>query len=443
MTFAAHSLLYHSTSETDVASIARTRRRIWALWAAVHTALFVMVGLFGYVRGDITYYFRGLYPEYFQPPAPEEVTAPLQEYPDAGTWPLRFLTLITSESLPVFTVVFLLFNITLSGLFLYFLLRGAIYPSPRTDAKIRAAWFWTLFCATSGPILLTRLDMIPGLLVAVSAALLITAPGIAATLLGLATMSKLWPGVLAAGLVGSYRAVSTWRRLLWFCGSLTAFALVTITTSGMDRLLSPLTYQDDRGLQIESIAATPFMVAAALFPDTWHISFAASKSFEIFGPGVPIGITVTTALLVATLTVGLGVAILRFLRGGWTHDYAIGFFILLVVLLIVSNKVFSPQYMTWLGPLVAVMLLHIRTLDDATLVRIILPILLATALTLVIYPLTYQHLLDGPYLYTSLILATRNLLMLLVLYSVARHLVWPALFPRRSSMSQSIPPIPR
>lgn len=406
---------------------------MWALWTLVHGALFLAIGVGGHARGDIVYYFRGLHPLKFQPPTPKDITIPLEEYPDAGTWPLRFLKLITPESLPVFVIAFVLFNITLSGGFLYFILRGAHHPSPETDAKIRAGWFWTIFCAVSGPILLTRLDMIPGLLVAFSAALLVSMPALAAVLLGFATMSKLWPGVLAAGLVGSYRAASTWRRLLWFFASLATFALVTITLSGVERLISPLTYQDERGLEIESIAATPFMLASPFFPDTWTIALAPSKSFEIFGPGISAGIRATSIALLATLVVALGGAIFRFLRGGWTHDYAIGFFTLLVLLLIVSNKMFSPQYLTWVGPLVAVFLMYVRTIADATLAQIVVPILVATALTWLIYPMTFDHLISGWH-YASILLMVRNLVMVWVLYSVARYLVWPTMVSVRPSV---------
>lgn len=230
-------------------------------------------------------------------------------------------------------------------------------------------------------------------------------------------MSKLWPGVLAAALVGKWNNRSTWTRLIWFALSVVVTAGITIATSGFERLTSPLSYQGDRGLQVESIAATPLTLANSFNKDGWVIEYAASKSYEIFGPGVSAGIVVSNALMLATLALALGVACVRFVRGGWTPDKAASFFLLLVVLLIVSNKVFSPQYLTWFGPLLAVVLAVIPTHGLGKIPRVAIII---AAMTTLLYPFLYSQLVFGPNPVVALILAARNVLMIYLAFLCGR-----------------------
>lgn len=393
------------------------KAKFWVAWGLIHAAIAV-VALRGKTSEDVTYYYKGLHPwqyphrDIFFKGGP----AALQEYPDAGTWPLRIVDILTPDDPAFFRVGFVIAMTLVSGLFTFLLVRlTERHPAP-TRPKHWPALFWLLFTCAAYPVILTRLDLVPGVLVAVTALWCATRPRVSAFLLGLATMSKLWPGVLAASFVGHWNNRGTWARLFWFAASLVTLSLVTIVLSGPSRLTSPLSYQDVRGLQIESLAATPFILAAAIRPATWHIEYAASKSYEISGPGVEAGIAVANVLTILALAVAVGCAGWRLFKTGWSAGYVARLSALLIMLLIVGNKVLSPQYLIWLAPLVAVML-AVHFTRQTWRVSILL---LATAfLTLLVYPATYTQLTEGPSMLAALILVARNVLMLALAVAVA------------------------
>ena len=399
------------------------KAKFWAAWGLIHAAI-ALLALRGKTSEDVTYYYKGLHPwqyphrDIFFKGGP----AALQEYPDAGTWPLRIVDVLTPDNPAFFRVGFVVAMAAVSGLFTFLLMKlvekhsGEATASSTETATAastqRGNWpitFWLLFTCAAYPVILTRLDLVPGVLVALVALWCATRPRVTAFLLGLATMSKLWPGVLAATLVGHWKKRSTWVRLIWFVASLVVLSLVTIVLSGPSRLLSPLSYQDVRGLQIESLAATPFILAAAWRPATWHIEYAASKSYEISGPGVEIGITIANILTVVALAVAVGCAAWRFFKGGWSAAYVARLSALLIMLLIVGNKVLSPQYLIWLAPLVAVLLAveHTRVTRSVSVI-----LLVTTFLTLLVYPATYTQLTEGPTVLPAIILGARNVAML-------------------------------
>lgn len=370
------------------------------------------------------YYFRN---SLGKPVHPSHGALPLSEYPDAGLWPVRAVIQLSGDHAHVFLTLFSAVLIACSTAFFFYLL----------NRSHRSALFWTAFTAAAGPIVYSRLDLIPGLLVAATAAALFTHPKLASALLGFAAMSKLWPAALAAGLVDKWNRSATWVRLAAFGGTLVVVGAITVLTSGWDRLVSPLTYQDVRGLQIESILATPLIVAATIFPGQWHIAKAPSKSFEIFGPGVDQLLTASSVLMVCTMLFGLGWALWRFLGDAWSPRSTALFFLTMVLLLIVSNKVFSPQYVVWFGPLLAVLVAKqpdspgafgrdsTRSEADAqagrsseadALRKLTWLSVLAAALTTVVFPFTYNLLFEGPHWFAALVLTARNILMVYITY---------------------------
>lgn len=381
--------------------------KLWRYWAAVQAAMVLLMLFIRTPTQDVGYYFRGLHlelDEHALADPTKKVT--LQEYPDVGVWPLQALDLVTPNNNTVFVISFIAMFIGISAAFMAFLIRaGKRSPHP---GSVDGARFWILFSAASGPIMLTRLDLVPGLLVALTAAYLFTRPRVASVLLGAATMSKLWPGVLAAGLVGRWNKRGTWVRLMWFALSLITLAAITAATSGVDRLMSPLAYQGDRGLQVESIFATPLVFLNSFNKDAWVIEYATSKSYEIFGPGVAAGVTASEIATAALIVFALGVALFRFLRGGWTPERTVVFFLALVILLIVTNKVFSPQYLTWFGPLLAVVMALLPTHGLGKLPTVAI---IVAGLTTLIYPFMYSPLVFGPNPTAAIILTVRNVLM--------------------------------
>lgn len=391
------------------------------------------------------YYFRN---SLGKPTHPSHGALPLSEYPDAGLWPVRAIIQVCGDHAHVFLTLFSGFLIACSTVFFFYLL----------NRSHRAALFWTAFTAAAGPIVYSRLDLIPGLLVAATAAALFTHPKVASALLGFAAMSKLWPAALAAGLVDKWNRSATWVRLAAFGGTLVVVGAITVLTSGWDRLVSPLTYQDVRGLQIESILATPLIVAAAFFPGHWHIDKAPSKSFEIFGPGVDQLVTASSVLMACTMLFGLAWALWHFLGDAWSPRSTALFFLTMVLLLIVSNKVFSPQYVVWFGPVLAVLLAkqsedpgasgRNSTRDEAnaqagtsreadTLRKLTWLSVLTAALTTAVFPFTYNLLFEGPHWFAALVLTARNILMVYITYLALKATIHAGLKSRAAKKREA------
>ena len=314
---------------------------VWAGWTAARVLLIALLLGNTMPAGDLYYYLDGVYGE-----DPSAMT----EYPQPGTWPTIILAWLTGDNGDTYRVAFTLMMLLADALFLALLLRN----NHQRRSVFAAAWFWVFFGTAVGHVFVWRLDLYPGLLVAGAGALLATRPRIASALLAWATAVKLWPGVLAAGLVGRSTSRSSWQRLASFFGAFLAICAAVACFSGVERLFSPLTYQGERGLQIESLAATLFVYRAHHHPGVWEMNYAASKSYEITGPGVETALTFSTIALACVLVWILAVAAVRFIRGGWDPRSTVVFFLAAIVLLIATNKVFSPQYIVWIGPILAV-----------------------------------------------------------------------------------------
>jgi len=203
--------------------------------------------------------------------------------------------------------------------------------------------------------------------------------------------------------------------------------VATVAVAGWARLLSPLTYQAERGLQIESVAATPVMTAWWLVPGRWTVFYAPSKAFEITGPGVEMLLAAST-LATLLYVVALGLAGWRLWqvrdRAGaatvvwWTLAAVTGF--------VVTGKVLSPQYLLWLLPVAAAGLV---VADGRVLRSWTVGLLVASALTQVVFPTTYGAITTGlgaPPWVPVVALVARNVLMIQLL-AVAAVQLWRAL----------------
>lgn len=354
-------------------------------------------GPYRWIFGDVLYYFSDLAKE-------KSGGVALKEYPEANLWLIRVMDAFAPDNQAGIMNTYVGFILALDLLFLAVLIHRRHFL---------AGAFWVAFGFVVGPIFLTRLDLIPGLLVGVFAYLLARHPKVSAAFLAAATMMKLWPGVLATSLVGHWRSKQSWLRIAVFGGTMIAMALVTIVTQGFDRLMSPLGYQAERGLQIESVAATPFIVLAATGGGRYQIRYAPSKSFEITGPGVEMATTIASTALYITVLLAAAVVVRRLLRKNWNSSESIALAMVLIMAMLVTNKVFSPQYIVWLAPITAVILCFAPTRLAKINAGIVLVI---TWLTQYVYPGNYDSLMSNdPDFMPTLALATRNILMVVLL----------------------------
>lgn len=353
--------------------------------------------------GDVRYYLEGVEKESVGGRA-------LVEYPDATVIPLRMIGWLT-EGLDSFTLGVIAFCLLLDAALSGWLARRCAGEDHRRDAWWGFS-FWILFGMFIGPVMIARLDLLPGVLVAGAAVWIGKNSRIAAVFLGVATAVKLWPLALATGLVGPWRNRGTWARLAWWAGAILILAVLTLVTSGWWRVVSPLQYQVDRGLQSETLLATPFIWLAA-FDARWSVTYASSKSFEVFGTGVGAALIVSSVASLGVALAALVVTARRFFGTGEPRPVATrAYWLALVLLIVVTSKVFSPQYLLWFGPLIAVMI----TLDGGRLTRAIGVLMVVTAgLTSWFFPLLFDSFIEAPpSLLSVVVLTLRNLLMLVV-----------------------------
>ena len=385
--------------------------------------LVVLAGLERFVVGDVFYYQRKINAMFTV-----GLDRTLYEYPTPVVWILWLPYGASLGNRVGYLVAFILLMLALDALFTYALWRSS---DRRHDTAID---FWLIFVPLIGPLSYLRFDMLPAVLAGGALLAARRKPWVTGALTGLGAAVKLWPALLIGAFL-SYRAD---RRPVGIAFVVVGFglALISLIFGGWSRLISPLTWQSGRGLQIESIWATPLMLARALRPDDWTVDMSRYQAYEIFGPGVAAWITISNA---ATL-LGLALIILLTVRA-FRHDgstpVAIGFVIVAIVaIMTITNKTLSPQYLLWLGgPMAGLLMLRPSATPEerSAINRMAGQLLIFALLTQLVYPLFYDSLL-GRHGQTMIIISTivtaiRNLA--LVAFTVeACWLAWRMLAAR-------------
>jgi hypothetical protein len=283
-------------------------------------------------------------------------------------------------------------------------------------ARTAGAWWWLGFLVLLGPVAIGRLDAIIAPLMILALLAGTRHPRVAAALLAVGAWVKVAPGALLLPL-----AVAARRPLRdVVVPAVAVSAVVAATVSAMGggrRLLSFLSAQQARGLQVESVTATPWVVAAR-----WHDDVAIGLNqelvtWEVAGPGTVAAARVLDLVLV--LGVGVVAALLwRARQEGRAEPALLPGALALLVVLIVANKVGSPQFITWLAAPVAVLLTGgwqaLRTARAGWVRTVAVLVLVVAGLTQLVFPWGYQRLLVGDPAVTS-VLVVRNLLLVALL----------------------------
>lgn len=270
-----------------------------------------------------------------------------------------------------------------------------------------AAWFWCAALLLLGPIAIYRIDAVTVPLAVIGGLWLASRPVIAAALLTVGAWIKIWPGalVLAAVVAGRARI-----RMLLAAAAVTAGVVVVLLLLGADtEIFGFLTEQTGRGLQIEAVAATPFLWLAVAGAARIEYSFEI-LTFQITGVGTDAVTAVLTPLMVLAALAVTAVGALKAARGASFTRLFPPLALTLVVVLIATNKVGSPQFQTWL---IAPVILWIAVDSLRARVPAVL-VLTLCALTCLVYPLSYDALLRAELL-PVLVLTLRNALLLVLL----------------------------
>ncbi len=254
--------------------------------------------------------------------------------------------------------------------------------------SLTAAFVWLAFQLALGPIALGRIDAATVALAIIAVTILERSPRASGVLIAVATWVKVWPVVVGLAAMRSARFASFAR---WSIGTAVALAAAGIVVG--DRLFSFsfLSQQQGRGLQVEAVAATPWLWDAWAAGQSVVTYSADIHTFEIVGPGTTLVAQVLTIAQVLAL-LAVGVVLVARRRSATAVSVSFGYSLLVLVsLLVTTNKVGSPQFVSWLAvPLVAIVVLNA---SRATTVLVAL-IGSVAVLTHAIYPYAYFAFLE-------------------------------------------------
>ena len=265
----------------------------------------------------------------------------------------------------------------------------------RRGGSWAGAWYWVFGVPLLGTVALTRFDLVP---VALSVAALRVRGrcAVRGALAGAGAAVKVWPVTLLVGL-----APGRGRR-----GLAAAAAVLTLACAVFaSQTASFLAHQDARGVEIESVTATPFMIWRQA---GWHGNVVFRfGAWQLSGGHVALALNASRlGLVLATATAVGWQLLLASGRVSWRPEFAADAPLAATLLYLVASPVLSPQFMLWVTGLAAACLAAGRTTQRPAA----LAVLAAAGLTQLIFPTGWHSLLHGSGLVTG-ILTTRNLFL--------------------------------
>lgn len=320
-----------------------------ALFVLTRSVSFLILGLeqVAFVANDVSYYGYHLFR------LDEGEPGVMAEYPVPAVWILQGIYRL-GGGWQTWTAVYVA---------VFVLLDAAVAITLYRRSNAAGALFWILFTGVQGPIVWYRFDLIPAALVAWACLFVTRFPKLAGGLVGLGAAIKLWPALLIGPMLSPHpwRSTRARGRVIGFAVVGFGLAVASLVTSGWTRSASPLTWQGQRGLQIESVPASPLMFLRTFTDNpSWNIFLSPYNALELQGPYVGGLLTVSTMLTVLSLLAAVYLSY-RLMRRLHDDDERLHEAILLAILTIVlatviANKTLSPQYVLWLGGPVAALL---------------------------------------------------------------------------------------
>ncbi|MDI3421696.1 glycosyltransferase 87 family protein [Streptomyces luteolus] len=221
-------------------------------------------------------------------------------------------------------------------------------------------------------------------------------PRAAGVLAALGALVKVWP---ALALLGTPRGRST--RASWGSALAAAAALLVVLAAAFENPFAFLRQQGGRGVQIESVGGTA-LAFARLAGQPLHVEYRFG-AVEFTGPYVT---AVAHASLFATVLGGAALVLWRLRARRWTEATPFDAALCGVLVLTVTSRVISPQYLIWLLGLAAVCLSSRATSQRPAAALVTA----AAAVSTLGYPLLYEDVMASTWTGT-LVLFVRNVLL--------------------------------
>jgi hypothetical protein len=289
----------------------------------------------------------------------------------------------------------------------------------RTDdgaVRTTGAWWWLGFLLLAGPVAIGRLDAVIAPLMVLALLAGVRRPGVAAALLAVGAWVKVAPGALLLPLAVAVRRPL--RDVVVPALAVSGLVIGTVAAlGGWRNMLSFLSVQQVRGLQVESVTATPWLVASLWRDDVTIGLNQGLITWEVAGPGTAAAARVLDVVLV--IGIGFVAALLwRARQEGRSQVALVPGALALLAVLIVANKVGSPQLLTWLAAPVAVLLTAGGGPGRRWSRAIAALVLGAAALTQLVFPWGYLRLLASDPLVVAVLVARNALLLALLVVAV-------------------------
>jgi uncharacterized membrane protein len=303
-------------------------------------------------------------------------------------------------------------RIDFSGYVWLFLIQSAIFSTlialviAQLRSRLKALAIYALLVAVSAPLLPWRYDLFPALMTALALLCLLRArPAWAGIWLGLGVAAKLYPIVLLPIFAAYYLAGKNWpallRLVLGGAGAVAA-ALLPLVLIAAEPLLSFLRYHQLRGLQLESLPAGAIALAhvLGLTPARLEFNYGA---LHLVSPLAGTALRWLPMAFFVLFLIVLACCLARFreeqaAQAHVSDESLVAYCVAALLAFIVTNKVFSPQYIIWLLPFAPLL----RPRQAGVLLAIY-------ALTITLFPFEYDDLLSMRML-PVLLLNLRNLL---------------------------------
>lgn len=389
-----------------------TPRGLLAGFLAVHLGYLAYFSIFvfqGQAFSDTT-----IYRDWAAAGFPQDVQPSPWVYPIGGLLPIWISGLAGPGP---FLILWVVLTSVLNGVAI-----GVLSGWGSKREGVRAAWWWLVFIAIMGLLGFARVDGVTAPIVLLGLSLGVASPFAASAILAFATWMKVWP---AAALLPLFAVVrDRWKVVAGAAVITAAVAAVAGTLGVFHHLLDFLTTQGSRGMQLEATFTTPWLWMSVLGLGGARMYMNTEiNSMQVDGPGSSVASALMQPLFVV-VAMAIAATIFWALHEGKKRGHEDRSELLLagalamVSAFIVFNKVGSPQFMLWLGPVVA-----LGIAQDRAAWRVPARLLLGIALaTYVIYPLFYDALShNNPIM--AFVLTVRNVLLVVLFVWSAIRLV--------------------